>query len=103
MRNATINHRTACTHAQTPAARKACRKAARTAAPVAPKLFPVAVIGRSNVGHLAVMHDGKAIAVDCGAGLGRGVRRNSPVYFQGMEAAEGITCTKCTKAAAKLV
>lgn len=81
-------------HPSTTAARTACRKAMKATTPV---LHPTCVVGRSTVRHLAIIADGTLVAADCGAGMGRGVRKNSPLYRQADAAASEIGCTKCAK------
>lgn len=82
-------------HPKTTAARTACRKAMKNAAP-AVTLYPVATVGKGNALHLALLDNGTVYAVRCGAGLGRGVRKNSPIVRREDSPMADVTCRGCT-------
>jgi hypothetical protein len=86
-----INH-TGHDHANTTTARTACRKAmAATPAPV----FHMVVVGNGKVRHTAYLgHDGVVLGARCGAGLGRGVRKNSPLTAW-ISDVNDVNCNRC--------
>lgn len=90
-----INH-TGHNHPNTTAARTACRKALRTA-PVEVPTYAAALVGKGKALHLAFLgHDGALIGTRCGAGMGRGVKKNSPYYAAGSVPLADITCRGCS-------
>jgi hypothetical protein len=87
-----INH-TGHNHPNTTAARTACRKALKATATKA--TLPLAKVGKGNAQHWAELWDGKLSSVRCGAGLGRGVKKNSPLIRLEDGTIDDVTCTKC--------
>lgn len=87
-----INH-TGHNHPNTTAARTACRKAMKATA--TKPSHPLAQVGRGKVVHTAELYDGRVIGVWCGAGLGRGVKKNSPIYRLADGTIEDVTCGTC--------
>jgi len=80
-------------HPSTTAARTACRKALRSASK--PTVHGVAV-GNGKAWHIAEANvDGTIWGVRCGAGLGRGVKKNSPLTSLGMIELDMVTCKGC--------
>ena len=83
-----INH-TGHNHPNTTSARTACRKA--TTAPV----FHLVAVGKGKMAHAAFIgHDGAVTGTRCGAGLGRGVRKNSPLTVW-TSATNDVNCHRC--------
>lgn len=81
-------------HPKTTAARTACRKALK-AAPIA--TYATCAVGKGKQDHVAVLDaDGNLIAAKCGAGYGRGVRKNSPLRrLADLPVGHVVGCHRC--------
>jgi hypothetical protein len=83
-------------HPSTTAARTACRKAMK-ATPAAVPTTRLVAVGNGKATHVGeVGIDGDIYGVRCGAGYGRGVRKNSPIRDLGVHPITDITCRGCS-------